>query len=147
MFVLSLSQFWQRQSNTLSFLWNTYSLSTADEIRREYHGYPSIDPVTRQPNVYYPGWKRRLWYVFSVAAMLPLLSLGVLAMTLSLNLNGYVKNRESPIYVEYLARYAEPVRTISCRLPLCVCRFTVCVCCRVVCLLRTHLTSCGWCQH
>ena len=59
--------------------------------------------------------------MFSVAAMLPLLSLGVAAMTLSLNLNGYVKSRESPIYVEYLARYAEPVRTISCRLPLCVC--------------------------
>ena len=41
--------------------------------------------------------------------MLPLLSLGVATMTLSLNLNGYVKSTESPIYVEYLARYAQPV--------------------------------------
>ena len=41
--------------------------------------------------------------------MLPLLSLGVCVMTLSLNLNGYVKNTESPIYVESLAKFAKPV--------------------------------------
>ena len=41
--------------------------------------------------------------------MLPLLSLGVAVMTFSLNLNGYVKSKESPIYVETLARYAQPV--------------------------------------
>jgi hypothetical protein len=100
--------FWQRQSNTYSFLWNTYTLSPADELRQEYHGHPSVDPVTHQPNVYYPGWRRRLWYLFSVAAMLPLLSLGVATMTLSLNLNGYVKSTESPIYMESLATYAQP---------------------------------------
>ena len=41
--------------------------------------------------------------------MLPLLFVGVLVMTLSLNLNGYVKDKQSPIYVEYLATFAEPV--------------------------------------
>ena len=41
--------------------------------------------------------------------MLPLLSLGVLAMMLSLNLNGYVKDIHSPIYVETLAKFAQPV--------------------------------------
>lgn len=102
-------QFWQRQSNFLSFCWNTYTLSTADEIRQEYHGTPSIDPVTRKPNVYYPTWKRKVWYVFSAIAMLPLLSAGVAVMTLSLNLNGYVKSTDSPIYVEALARFAQPV--------------------------------------
>lgn len=30
-------------------------------------------------------------------------------MTLSLNLNGYVKSTDSPIYVEALARFAQPV--------------------------------------
>ena len=104
-----LSQFWQRQSNTYSFLWNTYTLSPADELRQEFHGYPSVDPVTHQPNIHYPAWRRRLWYLFSVAAMLPLLSLGVATMTLSLNLNGYVKSTGSLIYVESLAKYAQPV--------------------------------------
>ncbi len=41
--------------------------------------------------------------------MLPLLGLGLGAMTLSLNLNGYVKNTASPIYVAALARHAQPV--------------------------------------
>ena len=132
-----LPQFWQRQSNTLSFSWNTYSLSTADEIWREYHGDPSFDPVTRQPNIY-PGWKRKLWYLFSIAAMLPLLSLGVATMTLSLNLNGYVKSTESPIYVERLSRYGQPVSI------LCINTHLICVCfIRVVCLLVTLPISCG----
>ena len=78
-------------------------------MRPEYHGSPATDPVTRKPTVYYPSWKRRLWYVFSVLAMVPLLSLGVAAMTLSLNLNGYVKSTESPIYVESMAKFAQPV--------------------------------------
>ena len=102
-------QFWQKQSNTLSFSWTSYSLSTADRVRREYRRDPSINQVTHQPTVYYPGWKRKLWYLFSIPAMLPLLSLGVATMTLSLNLNGYVKNTKSPIYVEYLARYGQSV--------------------------------------
>lgn len=102
-------QFWQRQSNFLSFYWNTYTLSTAEEIRQEYHGTPSVDPVTHKPNVYYPSWKRKVWYVFSAVAMLPLLSAGVAVMTLSLNLNGYVKSTDSPIYVEIFARFAQPV--------------------------------------
>lgn len=46
--------------------------------------------------------------------MLPLLSLGVCIMTLSLNLNGYVKNTESPIYVERLAKFAKPVSQLPC---------------------------------
>ena len=41
--------------------------------------------------------------------MQPLLAIGVLVMTLSLNLNGYVKDINSPIYVEFLAEYAKPV--------------------------------------
>ena len=107
-YVLS-PQFWQRRSSVHSFYWNTYSFSAADEIRPEYHGNICTDPVTGKPTVYYPSWKRRLWYLFSFLAMLPLLSLGVGVMTLSLNLNGYVKHRDSPIYVAYLATYAQPV--------------------------------------
>lgn len=96
-----------------SFQWNTYSYSASDELRPEYHGNACTDPVTQRPTVYYPGWKRKLWYVFSFLAMVPLLALGVGVMTLSLNLNGYVKSIESPIYVASLAKYAQPVRTIA----------------------------------
>ena len=41
--------------------------------------------------------------------MLPLLSVGVAVMTLSLNLNGYVKDPHSPIFVAQLAKFAKPV--------------------------------------
>ena len=102
-------QLWQRRSAVHSFQWNTYSLSTSDELRPEYHGDVCSDPVTWKPTIYYPKWKRRLWYLFSFLAMLPLLALGVGMMTLSLNLNGYVKSTESPIYVEFLAQFAQPV--------------------------------------
>ena len=74
-----------------------------------FHGTTSRDPVTDQPIIHYPTWKRRLWYLFSFLAMLPLLSLGVAVMTLSLNLNGYVQDKKSPIYFGWLACYAEPV--------------------------------------
>lgn len=91
-----------------SFCWNTYNLSKSEQLRAEYHGSTCADPITGKPAVYYPSWKRRLWYMFSVVSMLPLLVLGVAIMTLSLNLNGYVKNTESPIYIEWLAAYAQP---------------------------------------
>ena len=51
--------------------------------------------------------------------MLPLLFLGVAAMTLSLNLNGYVKDTHSPIFVKSLAQFARPVSLASCTV-LCV---------------------------
>lgn len=41
--------------------------------------------------------------------MVPLLFVGVLVMMLSLNLNGYVKDPDSPIYAKELAEYAKPV--------------------------------------
>lgn len=59
--------------------------------------------------LFYPRWKQRLWYLFSFLAMLPLLLVGVAFMTLSLNLNGYVRNTDSPIYVHWLAQFAQPV--------------------------------------
>lgn len=92
-----------------SFNWNTYKLNPVDELRPEFHGMQQINPVTGQPDLYYPSWKRRLWHVFSLVCMIPLLLLGVGAMTLSLNLNGYVKHTDSPIYVESLVQFSKPV--------------------------------------
>lgn len=92
-----------------SFHWNTHSYCSLDEISHTFHGVVGKDPVTDEPVICYPAWKRRLWYLFSVLAMLPLLAGGVAIMTLSLNLNGYVREKDSPIYVGWLAQYAEPV--------------------------------------
>ncbi len=108
------TQYWRRQSFVNSFKWNTYKLSFSDHLRAGYHGDQVTDPVTKHPTVYYKSWKRKCWYVFSFLAMLPLLSLGLAAMTLSLNLNGYVKNTASPIYVASLAKYAQPVSVCVC---------------------------------
>ena len=80
-----------------------------EELRPDYHGDLVTDPITRKLTVYYPSWKRRLWYMFSFLAMLPLLLVGVAVMTLSLNLNGYVKDPHSPIFVAQLAKFAKPV--------------------------------------
>ena len=44
---------------------------------------------------------------------LPFLSLGVIAMVLSLNLNGYIHDKESPIYFATLSKFAEPVSVFS----------------------------------
>ena len=102
-------QYWQRRSAVHSFTWNTYNYSAMEELRPEYHGDLVTDPITRKPTIYYPSWKRRLWYGVSFLAMLPLLSVGVAVMTLSLNLNGYVKDPHSPIFVPQLAKFAKPV--------------------------------------
>lgn len=92
-----------------SFKWHTHSYCSLDEISHSFHGTPSTDPVTGESVISYPTWKRRIWYLFSFLAMLPLLAGGVVIMTLSLNLNGYVQDRTSLIYVGWLAQYSEPV--------------------------------------
>ena len=40
---------------------------------------------------------------------LPVLLLAVGAMLCSLNFNGYIKDKESPVYIAAFAYYAEPV--------------------------------------
>ena len=69
-------------------------------------------PVTGKPSLYFPRWKRQLRYLFSLVVTIPMLLLGVMVMTLSLNLNGYIRDKNSPIYVSYLAKFAEPVSTL-----------------------------------
>ena len=123
-----------------SFTWNTHSHCSLDEVSPRFHGVLKRDPVTDEMVVYYPTWKRRLWYLVSVLAMLPLLAGGVAIMTLSLNLNGYVQNKNSPIYVARLAQYAAPVSVggsggVGVVTQCCVCEYYVCACaCVCVCV-------------
>ena len=65
--------------------------------------------MTGIPSLYYPRWKRQIRYLLSLLVTIPILSLGLLVMILSLNLNGYIKDKSSPIHVSYLATFAEPV--------------------------------------
>ena len=102
-------QYWQRKSAVHSFQWNTHNFSSMDELNPRYHGTRMKDPITDEVVIHYPFWKRRVWYLFSLLAMLPLLLGGVAVMTFSLNLNGYVQDKNSVIYVGWLAQYAEPV--------------------------------------
>ena len=121
-------QCWQRRSAVNSFQWNTYNLHLSDHRRPGYHGDIVTDPVTRRQTVYYKSWKRKLWYVFSFLSMLPLLGVGVGVMTLSLNLNGYVNNTASPIYVGSLAKFAQPVsgwHSLFCQLIVAYCDWWV----------------------
>lgn len=80
-----------------------------DKLRAEFYGTQQVNPITGKLELFYPHWKRRLWHFFSAVCMIPLLLLGVGAMTLSLNLNGYVKHTDSPIYVGSLTQYSQPV--------------------------------------
>ena len=47
-------------------------------------------------------------YILSFIVTLPFLGLAVGAMILSLNFNGYVHDKGSPIYLAALAKYSEP---------------------------------------
>ena len=106
-------QFWQRKCSTYTFNWHSYHISRKEELRKEFYGTLLPNPVTGKPQLYYPSWKRRCRYLLSLLITIPMLLLGVLAMVLSLNLNGYIKDKSSPIYVSFLAQFAEPVR-IAC---------------------------------
>ena len=52
-------------------------------------------------------------YIFSFIITLPFLVVAVGAMILSLNFNGYVHDKQSPIYLATLAKFSEPV-SIEC---------------------------------
>ena len=88
-------------------------------------------PVTGIPSLYYPHWKRRLRYLFSLVVTIPMLLLGVLVMILSLNLNGYIRDKNSPIHVSYLATFAEPVSMHKVYICMYLCMY---VCIMYVCM-------------
>ncbi|XP_028413837.1 anoctamin-8-like [Dendronephthya gigantea] len=99
---------WRRREAELSYIWNTYGYEDAYDIRPEFNGVIRESPVTGKPEKYFPRWRRWLRYLVSVIFTLPMLFVAVLAMLCSLNLNGYIKDKHSPIYVSALAYYAEP---------------------------------------
>jgi len=99
---------WRRKEHELALSWGTSAVEKAEVLRPEFCGILRKSPVTGKPEKYFPAWKRRIRYLMSFFLSLPFLALGVIAMTLSLNLNGYIKHKESPIYFASLSRFAQP---------------------------------------
>lgn len=99
---------WKRKESELALDWGTYSIEKVTAIRPEFSGIKRISPITGKIETYYPAWKRRIRYFMSFLISLPFLMLGVGAMILSLNLNGYIKHVESPIHITFLAQFADP---------------------------------------
>ena len=89
--------------------WGTSNLEKSDIVRPEFSGMLRKSPITGKMEKYFPAWKRRIRYCVSFVLTLPFLMLGIGCMILSLNLNGYIKHPESPIRIEVLASFAEPV--------------------------------------
>ncbi|XP_062502727.1 anoctamin-8-like [Corticium candelabrum] len=99
---------WRCHCSHFSLLWNTYEYQRNVEPNRAFKGFERISPVTDKKEIYFSNYQRALRYLFSFAVMLVMVGLAVIAMTISLNLNGYVTDRNSPIYIAYLASFAAP---------------------------------------
>ncbi|KAK3710543.1 hypothetical protein QZH41_009363 [Actinostola sp. cb2023] len=105
---ISFLVIWKRKESELSYKWNTINVDHLEEIRPEFHGKVIKSPVTGKPIKYFPQWKRWLRYGLSFVLTLPVLSIAVGAMLCSLNLNGYIRDKQSPVYFEVLSRFAQP---------------------------------------
>jgi len=99
---------WRRKEHEHALDWGTYNVEKSEHVRTEFVGEIRTSPVTGKPEKYFPSWKRRIRYLASFLLSLPFLSMGVMAMILSLNLNGYIHDKESPIYFATLSHFAEP---------------------------------------
>ena len=109
------------------------------ELRPEFTGEIRPSPITGKPEKYFPRWKRWLRYGLSFVLTLPVLLLAVGAMLCSLNFNGYIKDKESPVYIAAFAYFAEPVSS-----------FLLCIICllhvtifHVTCLAK-NVASCTY---
>ncbi|XP_073249226.1 anoctamin-10-like [Porites lutea] len=105
---ISFLAIWKRKESEYSFLWRTHGLEKSELLRPEFTGKMQPSPITGQPEKYFPRWKRWLRYGLSFVLTLPVLALAVGAMLCSLNFNGYIKDKESPVYIAAFAYFAEP---------------------------------------
>lgn len=90
-------------------MWRTHGLEHLELLRPEFSGEIQPSPITGKPEKYFPRWKRWLRYGLSFMLTLPVLLLAIGAMLCSLNFNGYIKDKESPVYIASFAYFAEPV--------------------------------------
>ena len=121
LWAILMFRFWERKENELAYRWGTMELSNAVDgfetettsgyghRRPEFSGIMRPSPVTGLPELYYPGYRRKIQYLLSAIVTVLMLSFAFFAMILSLNLQGYIRPRErfQPFYYPRLAALAE----------------------------------------
>lgn len=105
---ISFLTIWKREESEYAFMWRTHKLENSELLRPEFSGVMQPSPVTGKAEKYFPRWKRWLRYGLSLILTLPVLLLAVGAMLGSLNFNGYIKDKDSPVYIASFAYFAEP---------------------------------------
>jgi Calcium-activated chloride channel len=116
-------KFWTRQSAHVALEWNVLDSlqqlqSSADDeedfdddmaaadVRAEFRGELAPSPVTGKMRKYYPKCYRYPKYAVSAAVTLIMLSIAILVMFMSLNLQGYIRPADGVVYVHALSRFA-----------------------------------------
>jgi len=110
---------WSRQECRLSYSWGTYFTesdgSTHLQQRHQFKGELALNPVTGEMTKFYSPTKRRLKYLVSAFVTFLLLSGAFIVMIMSLNLQGYIKDKHEerwgddlvhPFHFPSLAIYA-----------------------------------------
>ena len=46
-------EIWKRKSSELCYLWGIFDMDLMDDQRPQFHGTPSINPVTKKQELYY----------------------------------------------------------------------------------------------
>mmetsp|Transcript_15959 Transcript_15959/g.40546 ORF Transcript_15959/g.40546 Transcript_15959/m.40546 type:complete len:684 (-) Transcript_15959:3086-5137(-) len=91
----------------------TAPAGAAPAQRHGFTGVPRQHPITGNPELHYPGWKRGLKCIASWAVTALMLQLAFLIMIASLNFQGYVHRRNGLLHVPLFASYAAPGRAFD----------------------------------
>lgn len=122
-----LYRFWERKEFELAYQFGTLELSSNDALskvvkqdynvegglyshrRPEFVGVTRTSPVTGEPELYYPPYRRKLQYLASAMVTSFMLGVAFFVMILSLNLQGYIrpKNHYHPFYFGHFAKLSE----------------------------------------
>uniref|UniRef100_A0A0G4ICC1 Anoctamin transmembrane domain-containing protein n=1 Tax=Chromera velia CCMP2878 TaxID=1169474 RepID=A0A0G4ICC1_9ALVE len=87
-----------------SILWGSDDMEATEVVRLEFRWEEGEDPLTKEPCKTYPGWKRFLWQMFSVFITAACLSVVIVVMILSMNMQGYMHHDSGLFYVPVLSR-------------------------------------------
>jgi anoctamin-10 len=115
---------WERTENVLAYKWGTLPITNViDDFdqdytrengahlhrRPEFTGCTRTSPVTGKPELYYPGYRRKIQYLVSAVVTAFMLGVAFLGMILSLNLQGYIvpKKAYHPFYYASFALLAD----------------------------------------
>ncbi|XP_065833337.1 anoctamin-10-like isoform X2 [Oscarella lobularis] len=99
---------WRCRCSEFAFHWTTYDYEKIAELNPFFKGTSRVSPVTGKMEKHFSYWRRLARYAVSLGVTFAMIVLAVAAMAVSLNLNGYVKDTNSPIYLASLAVFAAP---------------------------------------